>query len=94
MLTGAHTDVLFLLPNRSLYVTFSNFESVQGLPAFRFKVPKEVLANTSDNAGFCIPAGNCLGSGVLNVSVCKSGKTWHDSGVWNDMSPGVQQRML
>uniref|UniRef100_K9J176 Putative plasma membrane glycoprotein cd36 n=1 Tax=Desmodus rotundus TaxID=9430 RepID=K9J176_DESRO len=69
-------ETLYVFPSdfcRSLYVTFSNFESVQGLPALRFKVPKEVLANTSDNAGFCIPAGNCLGSGVLNVSVCKSG---------------------
>uniref|UniRef100_A0A452FH73 Scavenger receptor class B member 2 n=1 Tax=Capra hircus TaxID=9925 RepID=A0A452FH73_CAPHI len=51
----------------------SDFESVQGLPALRYKVPAEILANTSDNAGFCIPKGNCLGSGVLNVSVCKNG---------------------
>ena len=36
-------------------------------------MPAEILANTSDNAGFCIPKGNCLGSGVLNVSVCKNG---------------------
>ena len=50
-----------------------SFESVQGLPAFRYRVPEEILANTSDNAGFCIPKGNCLGSGVLNVSVCKNG---------------------
>uniref|UniRef100_A0A8C9B246 Scavenger receptor class B member 2 n=1 Tax=Phocoena sinus TaxID=42100 RepID=A0A8C9B246_PHOSS len=57
----------------SIYITFSDFESVQGLPALRFKVPAEILANTSDNAGFCIPKGNCLGSGVLNVSVCKNG---------------------
>ncbi|KAF6372432.1 scavenger receptor class B member 2 [Rhinolophus ferrumequinum] len=57
----------------SLYITFSDFESVEGLPAFRYKVPEEILANTSDNAGFCIPTGNCLGSGVLNVSVCKNG---------------------
>uniref|UniRef100_A0A673VFC1 Scavenger receptor class B member 2 n=1 Tax=Suricata suricatta TaxID=37032 RepID=A0A673VFC1_SURSU len=57
----------------SVYITFSDFESVQGLPAFRFTVPAEVLANTSDNAGFCIPKGNCLGSGVLNISVCKNG---------------------
>ncbi|ELK37104.1 Lysosome membrane protein 2 [Myotis davidii] len=57
----------------SVHITFSDYESVQGLPAFRFTVPYEALANTSDNAGFCIPAGNCLGSGVLNVSICKNG---------------------
>uniref|UniRef100_A0A8D2CSN9 Scavenger receptor class B member 2 n=1 Tax=Sciurus vulgaris TaxID=55149 RepID=A0A8D2CSN9_SCIVU len=57
----------------SVYITFSDFESVQGLPAFRYKVPAEILANTSDNAGFCLPEGNCLGSGVLNVSICKNG---------------------
>ncbi|PNJ48837.1 SCARB2 isoform 6 [Pongo abelii] len=57
----------------SVYITFSDYESVQGLPAFRYKVPAEILANTSDNAGFCIPEGNCLGSGVLNVSICKNG---------------------
>uniref|UniRef100_A0A8C0RQD3 Scavenger receptor class B member 2 n=2 Tax=Canis lupus familiaris TaxID=9615 RepID=A0A8C0RQD3_CANLF len=57
----------------SVYITFSDFKSVQGLPAFRYKVPGEVLANTSDNAGFCVPKGNCLGSGVLNISICKNG---------------------
>uniref|UniRef100_A0A8C5XTP6 Scavenger receptor class B member 2 n=1 Tax=Microcebus murinus TaxID=30608 RepID=A0A8C5XTP6_MICMU len=57
----------------SVYITFSDFESVHGLPAFRYKVPAEILANTSDNAGFCVPEGNCLGSGVLNVSICKNG---------------------
>ncbi|XP_073661466.1 lysosome membrane protein 2 isoform X2 [Tursiops truncatus] len=69
-------EILYVFPSdfcRSVYVTFSDFESVQGLPALRFKVPAEILANTSDNAGFCIPKGNCLGSGVLNVSVCKNG---------------------
>ena len=74
MLMGTHADFLSLFPNRSVYITFSDFESVQGLPALRYKVPAEILANTSDNAGFCIPKGHCLGSGVLNVSVCKNGK--------------------
>lgn len=55
-------------------MTFSDFESVRGLPAFRYKVPGEILANSSDNAGFCVPKGNCLGSGVLNISICKNGK--------------------
>ncbi|KAM9087086.1 lysosome membrane protein 2 isoform 2-T2 [Megaptera novaeangliae] len=69
-------EILYVFPSdfcRSVYITFSDFESVQGLPALRYKVPAEILANTSDNAGFCIPKGNCLGSGVLNVSVCKNG---------------------
>lgn len=80
-----------------MYITFSDFESVQGLPAFRYKVPGEILANTSDNAGFCVPKGNCLGSGVLNISACKNGES---SGVGRD-SVGLegrisvlQQRML
>lgn len=69
-------EVLYVFPSdfcRSVHITFSDYKSVQGLPAFRFTVPYEALANTSDNAGFCIPAGNCLGSGVLNVSICKNG---------------------
>nr|KAF6393613.1 scavenger receptor class B member 2 [Pipistrellus kuhlii] len=69
-------EVLYVFPSdfcRSVHITFSDYESVQGLPAFRFTVPDEILANTSENAGFCIPTGNCLGSGVLNVSICKNG---------------------
>ncbi|KAK2503489.1 hypothetical protein MC885_010437 [Smutsia gigantea] len=69
-------EVLYIFPSdfcRSVYITFSDFDSVQGLPAFRYEVPKEILANTSENAGFCIPKGNCLGSGVLNISTCKNG---------------------
>ncbi|XP_012660819.1 lysosome membrane protein 2 [Otolemur garnettii] len=69
-------EVLYVFPSdfcRSVYITFSDFERVEGLPAFRYRVPAEILANSSDNAGFCIPAGNCLGSGVLNVSICKNG---------------------
>uniref|UniRef100_A0A8C3X327 Scavenger receptor class B member 2 n=1 Tax=Catagonus wagneri TaxID=51154 RepID=A0A8C3X327_9CETA len=69
-------EVLYVFSSdfcRSVHITFSDFERVQGLPALRYEVPAEILANTSDNAGFCIPKGNCLGSGVLNVSVCKNG---------------------
>lgn len=70
----SYADVVFFPPIRSVHITFSGFETVEGLPAFRYKVPAEILANTSENAGFCVPEGNCMDSGVLNVSICKNGK--------------------
>uniref|UniRef100_A0A4W4FFP9 Scavenger receptor class B, member 2c n=1 Tax=Electrophorus electricus TaxID=8005 RepID=A0A4W4FFP9_ELEEL len=60
---------------RSLYSTFEAERSVKGIPVYRFVPPFEVFANKSvnpANAGFCL-GGNCLGSGLLNVSVCKTG---------------------
>lgn len=51
---------------------------MKGITGYRFVPPSSVFANLTvnpDNAGFCVPAGNCLGSGLLNVSVCKEGKT-------------------
>ncbi|XP_064415859.1 lysosome membrane protein 2c isoform X3 [Latimeria chalumnae] len=59
---------------RSLYATFDSNIDVKGISAFRFVPPPDVFANATlnpANDGFCVPAGNCLGSGVLNVSVCK-----------------------
>ncbi|KAG2465881.1 SCRB2 protein, partial [Polypterus senegalus] len=59
---------------RSLYAAFEKEVSVNKIPAYRFIIPKEVFANASinpANAGFCVPDGNCLGSGLLNVSKCK-----------------------
>ncbi|XP_064415855.1 lysosome membrane protein 2c isoform X2 [Latimeria chalumnae] len=61
---------------RSLYATFDSNIDVKGISAFRFVPPPDVFANATlnpANDGFCVPAGNCLGSGVLNVSVCKQG---------------------
>nr|XP_006626722.1 PREDICTED: lysosome membrane protein 2 [Lepisosteus oculatus] len=56
---------------RSLYVTFEKEVYIKDLPALRFVVPKEVFANSTENEGFCVPPGNCLPAGLLNVSVCK-----------------------
>lgn len=50
---------------------------VKGIPAFRFAPPADVLAAPNENpanAGFCVPAGDCLSKGVLKVSVCREGK--------------------
>ncbi|KAM6975659.1 lysosome membrane protein 2c isoform 2-T2 [Tautogolabrus adspersus] len=61
---------------RSLYAVFEEDVSVKGIPGYRFSPPSEVFANMTvnpANTGFCVPTGNCMGSGLLNVSVCKQG---------------------
>ncbi|XP_029941472.1 lysosome membrane protein 2c [Salarias fasciatus] len=61
---------------RSLYAAYEDDVTVKGIPGYRFSPPSEVFANLTvnpANAGFCVPAGNCLGSGVLNISTCKEG---------------------
>uniref|UniRef100_A0A8C2WYW6 Scavenger receptor class B, member 2c n=1 Tax=Cyclopterus lumpus TaxID=8103 RepID=A0A8C2WYW6_CYCLU len=61
---------------RSLYVLYEEEVTVKGIPGYRFSPPSKVFANKTvnpANAGFCVPAENCLGSGVLNVSPCKQG---------------------
>ncbi|TKS84570.1 Lysosome membrane protein 2 85 kDa lysosomal membrane sialoglycoprotein [Collichthys lucidus] len=62
--------------SQSLYALYEGDVTVKQIPGYRFSPPSEVFANMTvnpANAGFCVPAGNCLGSGVLNVSVCKQG---------------------
>ncbi|XP_035523779.1 lysosome membrane protein 2c [Morone saxatilis] len=61
---------------RSLYALYEEDVTVKGIPGYRFSPPSMVFANATvnpANAGFCVPAENCLGSGVLNVSPCKQG---------------------
>ncbi|KAI7796263.1 lysosome membrane protein 2c [Triplophysa rosa] len=61
---------------RSLYAVYESDVSVQGVPGFRFVPPSEVFANITinpDNAGFCVTNDTCVGSGLLNISVCKEG---------------------
>ncbi|XP_016325649.1 lysosome membrane protein 2-like [Sinocyclocheilus anshuiensis] len=73
------TEKLYIFSSdlcRSIYAQYESDVSVRGVPGFRFVPPSEVFANLTinpDNAGFCVPAGNCLGSGLLNASVCKEG---------------------
>ncbi|XP_053260372.1 lysosome membrane protein 2 isoform X1 [Podarcis raffonei] len=61
---------------RSMYLTFQKYVTVEGISAYRFSPPEKLFANASvnpDNAGFCVPAGNCLGAGLLNISACNQG---------------------
>ncbi|ETE63382.1 Nucleoporin p54, partial [Ophiophagus hannah] len=61
---------------RSIYLTFEEELSVLGIPTYRFTPPLKMFANSSvnpDNAGFCVPAGHCMGSGILNITACKQG---------------------
>lgn len=61
---------------RSIHLGYVKDEEVKGIPAFRFAPPSDVLAPPQENpanAGFCVPAGDCLGKGVLKVSVCRDG---------------------
>ncbi|XP_022617927.1 lysosome membrane protein 2-like [Seriola dumerili] len=73
------TEKLYMFSSdlcRSLYALYEEDVTVKGIHGYRFTPPSEVFANMTvnpANAGFCVPAGNCLGSGVLNVSGCKQG---------------------
>ncbi|XP_075716853.1 lysosome membrane protein 2 [Rhinoderma darwinii] len=72
-------DIIYIFSSdlcRSLFAVYEASYNVKGIPVFRFSPPAKVFANTTvnpDNAGFCVPKGNCLPSGLLNVSMCKEG---------------------
>ncbi|KAM4709131.1 lysosome membrane protein 2 [Discoglossus pictus] len=59
---------------RSIYAVYEKASYVKKIDIFRFSPPAKVFANVSinpENEGFCVPKGNCLPSGLLNVSKCK-----------------------
>ncbi|XP_017267884.1 lysosome membrane protein 2a isoform X2 [Kryptolebias marmoratus] len=61
---------------RSIHLAYVKDVEVKGIQAYRFAPPSDVLMNPKNNptnAGFCVPAGECLGTGVLKVSVCREG---------------------
>ncbi|KAG8454271.1 hypothetical protein GDO86_000786 [Hymenochirus boettgeri] len=72
-------DIIYMFSSdlcRSIYAVYESSETVKNIPVFRFSPPANVFANASinpQNSGFCVPAGNCLPSGLLNVSSCKQG---------------------
>ena len=61
---------------RSISIEYMKEYKLKGIKLYRFSPTAEVFANHTenpDNVGFCIPdETGCLGSGVLNVSPCKS----------------------
>ncbi|XP_076006773.1 lysosome membrane protein 2a isoform X2 [Genypterus blacodes] len=61
---------------RSIHLGYVEDVEVKGIQAYRFAPPADVLMSPKDNPaneGFCVPAGDCLGTGVLKVSVCREG---------------------
>lgn len=69
--------LMLFITYRSIHLGYVSDTEVKGIPAFRFAPPSDVLAPPDENpsnAGFCVPAGDCLGKGVLKVSVCRQGK--------------------
>uniref|UniRef100_A0A665WZP2 Lysosome membrane protein 2-like n=1 Tax=Echeneis naucrates TaxID=173247 RepID=A0A665WZP2_ECHNA len=59
---------------RSIHLAYVEDVEVKGIQAYRFAPPDDVLMSPKDNPtneGFCVPAGDCLGTGVLKVSVCR-----------------------
>ncbi|KAM8938671.1 lysosome membrane protein 2 [Pelodytes ibericus] len=61
---------------RSLNTVYERSGIVKGVPVYRFTPSSKTFANVSvnpENVGYCVPAGNCLPAGLLNVSNCKKG---------------------
>ncbi|TRY95886.1 hypothetical protein DNTS_021409 [Danionella cerebrum] len=60
---------------RSIHLAYVSDTEVKGIPAFRFAPPSDVLAPPDENpanAGFCVPAGDCLGKGSAFVGKARA----------------------
>lgn len=69
--------IFFFAHLRSIHLAYVEDVEVKGIQAYRFAPPSDVLMSPKDNPtneGFCVPAGDCLGTGVLKVSVCRQGE--------------------
>lgn len=67
----------FFAHPRSIHLGYVKDVEVKGIQAYRFAPPSDVLMSPKENPtneGFCVPAGDCLGTGVLKVSVCREGE--------------------
>jgi len=61
---------------RSLGMEYTGPVTIKGIDLDRFMAPASTFGNLTVNpynAGFCTPAGNCLPSGLLNVSALRQG---------------------
>jgi lysosome membrane protein 2 len=63
--------------NRSLYLVYNKTEHVlDDIEVYTFAPEAKLFAfhtDNPDNEGFCVPAGNCLPAGVLNLTTCQQG---------------------
>ena len=67
---------------RSVYAQYygTSYSKYGNVKLHRFRAPKEALEKPSknpDNAGFCTPLGQCMGTGVLNISTCQKVDGFH-----------------
>lgn len=69
-----------IFPNRSVYLTYTNDETYEDLPARRFILPKSALENRTnepENECFCMDEedeGRCPNTGAMFLGACYEGK--------------------
>lgn len=99
-------DKIYIFENelcRSLYAVYNHsLTIIDDIELLGFAPDEYFYGNTSvnpDNKGFCTPADNCLGAGLLNLTECTQGvpiimstphflfayeKLWNDTGLYPD----------